>query len=390
MTAVSISPELVMLLRGADTGPPPVDVPPALVRSVDATARARLVDAAIVQGLGPWLCRTLDRTAGLDDLPADAARRLHESALGVAARNLVLCDELAGILRAAAAADVRCAPVRGPALAERLYGDVSVRPSGDLDLIVERQALPRLVAVLESLGFRELSHRPGFAGAFSYALSFVRDRHGWIVVEPHWTITYPPYVDGVDMDAVWRRCRLTRIVGAPAWALAPEDLLFHLCLHLLHPDGGAPLLWHYEVHRLVVLAGDDLDWPLFLSLAREPALLALVAEALSVVQSLFATPLPPGAAAALAAARTAARGRRIVELLADGERGDGREELATLMSLPTARLRARYVLGLLFPSRQFMTAQHGLTRRGQLPLAYLARCGRLGWRGARAISRLVF
>lgn len=379
MSAPAVSSELLTLLRedsaglAGDLGPAPWD---------------RIVREAMAQGLVPWLFRRLERADGLRWLPAETADVLRQGALGAGARSLLLADELARLLRACTERGVRCAPVRGPALAERLYGDAAARPTGDLDLVVPRSELPGLVALLRDLGFRELSHHSRFAELFSYTLALVKDRHGWIVVEPHWTIAYPPYADRVDMDAVWRRAARARVVGVETWSLAPEDLLFHLCLHLMHPDGGVPLLWLYEVDRFVRQARREIDWSRFLSLVRTPGPGALAGRALGRVRELFATPLPAPTVEALAAAPAPAE-RRVLQLLADGAYVDGREELATLLSLPTARLRARYVLGLLFPSPEFMMIQNGLALRRDLPLAYLRRCGRLAWRGARATARLV-
>lgn len=50
--------------------------------------------------------------------------------------------------------------LKGPALAERLYGDVSARLYEDLDLLVPRDRLPEAAAVLEEAGWRPTSPPP--------------------------------------------------------------------------------------------------------------------------------------------------------------------------------------------------------------------------------------
>lgn len=382
MTALAVSPTLVELLHEGDLDPGRPD-------GRTAGDWNRIVRDALPHGLGPWLYRSLERSGALGELPEDAAERLRGEALGVAARNLMLQDELVTLLRACAERGVACVPLRGLALAERLYGDTAGRPMGDLDLLVRKDELPRVSRILRDLGFRELTHRPGFAQAFSYTLVFAKERHGWILVEPHWTIAYPPFTDRLAMEGVWARCLKRRTVGVESWSLSREDLLLHLCLHLMHPDGTVPLLWFYEVDRLVRREQADLDWSRLSSIAGSATVGLLVAQALGRVRELFGTPVPEEVLAGFARPPRGVLHGRLSRLLGEGSDLDGREELAVFLTLGSVRLRLRYVLGLLFPSAQFMMTRYGLTHRSQLALAYLRRCCRLVWAGGRGIRRLI-
>ena len=382
MTALAVSPALVQLLREGN---------PDAGRPSGRTAGDwdRIVRDAIPQGLGPWLYRSLDRSGTLRDLPEDAAARLRDEALGVAARNMMLQTELVGLLRASEERGVVCVPLRGLALAELLYGDAAGRPMGDLDVLVRKDDLPRVTCILRDLGFRELTHRPGFAQAFSYTLVFARERHGWILVEPHWTIAYPPFTDRLAMEGVWARCLRRRTVGVESWSLGREDLLLHLCLHLMHPDTAVPLLWFYEVDRLVRRDEAGLDWSRVSSIAESAAVGFLVSQALGRVRELFGTPVPQEVLGGVAPPPRGAQHERLSRVLGEGSGLDGREELAVFFTLGSIRLRLRYVLGLLFPSAEFMMTRYELTHRSQLAPAYLRRCGRLAWAAGRGILRLI-
>src|SRR5439155_357127 len=120
---------------------------------------------------------------------------------------------------ALAAAGIACAPLRGAALAERLYDHASARPAGDIDLLVRKTDLDAVEATLAALGFSAIDRRPGFAREFSYTLELARDAHGGVVVEPHWTLAYPPFADALDMERVWARCRRGRVDGRESLAL---------------------------------------------------------------------------------------------------------------------------------------------------------------------------
>jgi hypothetical protein len=382
MTPPAVHPLLMGIVRGGD---------PGALRGLTPAPEGwtRILDEATAHGLGPLLYRWL-ATAGHDlALPAELADRLARQVFGLAARSLLLADELTTILRLLEANGVRCAPLRGPALAERLYGDVTARPTGDLDLLVPRAEVPRVARLLESLGFEELDRRPGFAEAFSYTRVFLKDRHGWVIVEPHWTIVYPPFVDRLDMAGVWERCERGRVLGTETWLLGREALILNLGLHLAHPDGGAPLLWYYELDRILRQEARDVDWPRLRSQARATGVDGLLGEALGTVRALFRTPIPDHVAAGRTRPSPQAAADWLVPRLVRDADAHGREELALFLSLRGGRRRLRYALGLLFPSPRFMRLQYGVTGRARLAAAYLRRGGRLAWAVLHGMGRML-
>jgi hypothetical protein len=259
---------------------------------------------------------------------------------------------------------------------------------GDIDLLVRHEDLPEVATIFRGLGFREMDRRPGFAQAFYYTLEFFRDRHGWIIVEPHWSLAYPPFTRQVDMEEVWRRCERGRVVGVESWVLGREELLLHLCLHLTHHDGTAPLLWFYELDRLLREKAEALDWSRVVSLAGKAKLGFLLLEALQAVKLLFATPIPDRVLDQLLLESQGAAEGRLTRLLSGAPGVDGKESLAVLLTLKGLRAKLGYALALLFPSPQFMVTHYGLSRRRQLGLAYLRRFCYLSREGFKGLRRL--
>ena len=382
-TPSAVHPFLMGVLRGSD--------PAALLsRGPDDGNWKEVISDAAAHRLTCLLYRWLKGSDVGQRLPTELADRLEGGFFRLAARNMVLADELAGILRAFEAHGLPCAPLRGLALAEHLYGDITARPMGDLDLLVRKEDLPGVAAILQGLGFREMDRRAGFARAFSYTLKFFKDRHGWIVIEPHWTLTYPPFQDRIDMDGVWKRCVRGRVVGVETWLLGKEELLLHLCLHLAHRDGTAPLLWWYEVDCLVRRDQEAFDWSRFLSIAQEARLEFLLSRPLGQVKALFATPIPDQVLGRLTLQRPRSVEGRVTRLLAGASSVDGKESLAVLFTLKGFRPKLRYAFAILFPSSEFMRIQYGLTRRSQLGLAYVRRAGRFCWEGLKGVVQILF
>lgn len=206
------------------------------------------------------------------------------------ARHLALSDALRAMLLAFTQQGIRCAPLRGLALAQQLYRDPSLRPMGDIDLLVRKRDLPAVTMILKEMGYRVCDRRPGFAQEFSYTLEFFKTEPVPIIVEPHWTIAYPPFVERLDMDAVWRRCVPGRACGVETLVLSPEDALLNLCLHLLHHgDQVAP--WRVdEVDAYVRRPPRGLTWPRLVETARQAGVGRLAAAALERTQRQCVTP----------------------------------------------------------------------------------------------------
>lgn len=303
--------------------------------------------------------------------------------VATAARNLVLAHEMKAVLRAANASGVACAPLRGVALSEQLYGDCLRRPTGDIDVLVRRDQLPAARRLFSGLGYHEVEPRAGFSDAFEYTLEYFKDGPIDLIAEPHVTIAYPPFAHRMDMDGVWRRSTPATILGVPTQALSTEDLLIHLCLHWLHHQKDAPPMWLGEIDALI--RSQPIQWMLVSDIAGPAGVEPLVRRALDEVAGAFGTPVPE----ALLRSRMTSSQQIIVNLLTDDSHLRGRERLALLMSLPDLSAKARYAAAFLFPSAHFIREQYGVSTWRQIGWTYVRRTAGLIWDGSIGLIRLL-
>ena len=324
---------------------------------------------------------------GLPGLPASVQEQVHQECLGITARNLALAGELRKLLRAFRDQRIPCLPLRGLALADRLYGNIPPRPMGDIDLLVRKEDLHRLQALFRNLGFTEMDRRPGFAGAFSYTLKFFVERSLMVVIEPHWTIAYPPFVDRLDMEAVWSRCVPARVVGEQTLSLGREDLLVHLCLHLTHRD-DAPFLWLYELDRYIRQESDAMRWDLALSQSHEVGIERLVGHALNEAVAKLGAPVPADVIDSFDG--HSGQTRPLAQRLVETSKVDGVESLATFFAVKGLGAKFRYARALLFPQPSFMMLEYGLAHRRQLAATYVRRFCWFSWQASKGLAHLYF
>ncbi len=339
-----------------------------------------VIAEARVHALVPLLYAWLRRSEARGQRAGDWLGEIRGECFRVAARNAAQAVALKALLVAFRDAGLPCVPLRGLALTERLYGERAARPMGDIDLLVRRADLEPVRNLLVASGYRELDRRRGFAEAYSYTLEFYRDRWPDVVVEPHWTIAYPPAAGRLDMDRVWARCLPATVLGVESRSLCAEDLLLHLGLHLIHSDTAVPLLWLYEMDRFVRQAAAMFDWTAVVQVARDAGVGEPMRRVLGEARELLDTPIPDGVLDRLGVRPAAPRlAQRVAQTSVDG-----RESLALFFDLEGVGPKLRYALAILFPAPDFMRIHYGLSGGVGLGLAYLRRFCRLTLEAGRA------
>ncbi|MCS5690886.1 nucleotidyltransferase family protein [Cyanobium sp. FGCU-6] len=160
------------------------------------------------------------------------------------------------------AAGVRALVFKGPMLAAQTCGDPGGRGSGDLDLLVDPQAVEAAIAVLEEAGFQRL---PGYAPrqlrrrAWRYARWAMKElplARGPLLVDLHWALTNVQR-QRPGFEAVWRQRQEIPIGGRPVPTLGHAHALEHLAAHALD-DRWGELRALVDLVRLMRLRGEAL------------------------------------------------------------------------------------------------------------------------------------
>jgi Uncharacterised nucleotidyltransferase len=187
-------------------------------REIEETEWAAMLALAEEERVLPWIVERL-RSFG-EGLPQPLAERLGQIERDATIAAFYWSSHLKGLLHAFHHADIPVVPLKGPVLAQRLYGGAALRMNRDLDLLVSKADFSRAEAVLVELGFTpgELDdyHRPWY-------------RHT-ATVELHYDVENPLAFD-FGVESAMRDAEPTKFEGEPCRQLASEDELAYLCLH---------------------------------------------------------------------------------------------------------------------------------------------------------------
>jgi hypothetical protein len=255
----------------------------------------RAIQLASQHGMLPLLERHLNADFSAF-VPLPVRERLRAEAKRSARDALVLTAELVKVVRALESEGVGVLPYKGPVLAASLYRSLTLRPFGDLDILVRPAQAARGAAALVAAGFRPRAPvvMPGASRrvARSYYQTFARDERGPtpVNVELHWRL---PATFGLDEARCWARARPATILGTQVRQLAPEDLLVLLCAHGFK-HLWALVKWICDVSELIRIY-PDLDWDRLAREVRETGGTRVVALGLAVAHELLDAELPPAA-----------------------------------------------------------------------------------------------
>ena len=102
-------------------------------------------------GVLPILAHALSDVA--DRVSGEALRNIKEAYQANLHKTLLLSREFVRIVDCLSQADIEFVPYKGAALAETLYGDIAMRQSGDIDLLIHPADLKRVREAVAALGY---------------------------------------------------------------------------------------------------------------------------------------------------------------------------------------------------------------------------------------------
>jgi len=236
------------------------------------------------------------------------AQMLKAAALGAAAGNLAHFATLDRIERLFATDRLPMILLKGAAVASASYRDPSFRPMTDLDIWVRDDDMPRAVAHLRALGFRQEADQPDRPPALQQhsrgevVFRPARREHG--MVELHYGAFqgwWARRAAAPDDEALWRRA----VPLGPerhARRLAAEDAILQTAFHVaVNQFGQAPLRGLMDL--AVLTRAHPVDWSAVADRALEWRLRTVTWLVLDTAHRLIGLPGCEGALAQLRPAR---------------------------------------------------------------------------------------
>ncbi len=260
-------------------------------------------------------------------------------------------------------------------------------------LLVHYEDLPGLAAVLQDLGYHQMV--VGVRGGVEDLrgeTAYVKSGHMEVLIEPHWSVGFPPYSYGVDQDGLWQRAERAKLAGVETLVLCPEDCLLHLCLHLFNHRRDAWQISCCDIAELVHRYQASLDWAAFLDRVFQCRTGLPVRYSLQKAIGEFRCPIPSSVMERLQTYTPAGFEKRAFALLTDPGLSDARgaEALAKILTMPGVVSKLRFVGAVAFPAQEFLVMQYPDARPGLVGFYRILWLGKVFVEGLKAAVRLAF
>ncbi len=243
-------------------------------------------------------------------IPNEAQKTLKEQIEKYERSASKLGDALTKYLHVADSRRIETVVLKGLWLCEKIYKNLSMRPGGDIDLLVRKHKVDACLALLNEQGvgqyWHNLMHDDYFTRHHLHQQRCTRDLNIWF--EVHWALDHPYTLLTVDYESIFARAKPAQLLGAPIREMAPPDLLLSLAIHLVKHAVYLPSLVGRENLPRIILADGmlmyyldvaevikrhvDINWDLTVQLAREWGAVDILGSVLLTCKRYFNAPVP--------------------------------------------------------------------------------------------------
>jgi hypothetical protein len=205
-------------------------------------------------------------------IPEEVSKKLSELVSLATTCNLGVMAELRATIGILKELRIPVIVLKGPHIAQEIYGRLSLRLMRDLDLLLPREHIVHGWKQLQRRGYRPQHDIKLDARS---QMTIAKHCHplalpGGPSVELHWTITRPGQLPRVDVQGLWERAVPISLARVQTFGLCPEDLILHLCIHLSYDHRfGWDLRSAFDLAAAVKHYGAGLDWDILVNRSRE-------------------------------------------------------------------------------------------------------------------------
>ncbi len=224
-------------------------------------------------------------------LPQRIIKELQDQYQQTSFQMLKLSGELVKVCQEIATNYIDILVLKGPILALEIYGEFSMRPSRDLDLLVSIEDLKATEEVLFKLGYHKdiKDQEQEVFNIWRWRTHHFLYFHPvkQITIELHWRL-HPPPSKAPNFKELWKRRRVRFISKTSVNYLGKEDLFLFLVTHGAR-HGWFRLRWLVDIDRLLK---NSLDGEFIASLMKKYQYEYMVGQALILCNHLLKSPLP--------------------------------------------------------------------------------------------------
>ena len=349
-----------------------------------------LADKLIERGFGPLFYKKTAQLANRKLIPAESMEKLRQSYYITLSRGTMLYDTFRKVAEAFNGHGIEVVALKGIHLAEWLYGDIGLRQLSDIDLLVRKEDGERCLQILTALGFRqsgdEVSHLiTEKIGVVHYPAMLLGD----VSVELHIDLhnSRKPY--RLDVNQIIGNAVPITLNHTPVKGMELHDLLLFLCVHLDKHfiSGEVQFTGFADITNLLDMHAAGIDWQKLESSCISYNCVNNVYKYLLMAVRYFHAPVPEEVTGKYAGSLQAADEELFSRYL-NGFRPKAygtSTHLKNIAEMNSTSERIRYLLKVVFPSREFMARSYAMKHPSLFWLYYPTR----HWTALKGVWKMI-
>ncbi|MFK4391694.1 Renal dipeptidase [Bacillus sp. AFS026049] len=145
---------------------------------------------------------------------------------------------------------IRLLFLKGPIIAADLYGDISLRTSKDLDILIQKKDLTKAEQLLLNFGYVKEENLDNLDEWkwMNHHLTFFHPQKK-VEIEIHWRL-HPPPTKVPSFNELWNRKRISPLTSYPVYFFGKEDLFLYLIAHGAK-HGWFRLRWLADIDQII-------------------------------------------------------------------------------------------------------------------------------------------
>lgn len=250
-----------------------------------------VVMLSLRHGLFPLVYNSL-RQLNNSLIPDQAINTLKCNYIKNAVKTTNLTDEIIRIVKYMSDQGIEPLILKGPPISVRINEDIALRPSGDIDILVDIDEFDKAERLLEQLNYIRLS--PDFPLTKSQRKFYMRNDHHFeyyhlnraSLVELHWRIRSYEIKHYSSLSNI--NTQTVDISGLPVRVMDDEYWLIYLMVHG-YKHQWSRLRWLYDIKQLIT---NKIDWDKVKYIEKQSEVISILHQTLILLHILFEVPYP--------------------------------------------------------------------------------------------------
>lgn len=345
----------------------------------------------IERGLGPLFYSKLPLLANGALIPAVSKEKLKQAYYITLSRGMMLYEVFRKAVSVLRANDIDLIVLKGAYLAEKLYGDIALRQFSDIDLLIREQDGEKAQAVLKEAGFT--------SNDFSLA-AFIRQHVGFEhypqlvfqggAIELHVRLNRTGEQFQIQTESVWKNVQKLSLQGIEVNVPNLPDLLIHTCVHLHKhfQEGEIQFTGFNDIVNLLDIHADKINWEEFTERCRQYHCEEIVFTYLLLTSKYYQLSLPENIVTTYGHCLQPDDEELFLSYLSGfkSKHYAFASRLKRLQKLNGLRLKTKYLLLMLFPSKKHIIRSFNIKKSSLFwlyyPLWY--------WIGVKGVWRMMW